>query len=577
MGITPIALLQAVQNDLVDVLGHRVAEALAPEDRGRMYASKMLLANLLKKCISEVASDADNAALTKFLQANESCKEWSLRFETLLDELLVGTFRLELHRLFDEEYFDDLASLNGMPGPGASVGARGTDFYTKMFDSVLTTTRPSLYQLYQIHCKRSPMALAAEENRQHRHGCYQQVTGSRLSFVPKRNDISRVICIEPSLNMFFQKGIEERLTLLLRKRVGIHLPVQQLINRELAKVGSKTGQLSTIDLTSASDSISLSMCREFLPKTLMGILELFRSPSVQLPDGSWQELHMISSMGNGFTFPLQTIIFSAVVSAVYRLNGIKMHRTRILSRGGFACGNFGVNGDDIICETKVARQVIRLLNLLGFTENADKTFIEGPFRESCGGDFVGGYPVRAVYVKSLSSEQSRYVAFNRLQEWSAIHRIPLPEALELLYNSSKFKSLVPLSENDDAGFKVVLEYLPFSKAMRLDENMSIMYRPFVVRSPFLRIVDHCIISPKRAKKRSFNYEGLLYAFLGGYVSWHQITIRSNRVLYYRRKRIAANWNFVPTTANFGLEQLRAVSLVNYHRFLGGSDTGTPEV
>jgi len=577
MGITPIALYQAVQNDLVTALGHRVADELAPEDRGRMYASKMLLANLLKKCISEVSSDADNVALSKFLDANKACKDWSLRTETLLDDLLIGTFREEIHKFFDDDPLSDLSALKGAAGPGASIGARGTDFYTKMFDSALTCTKPSLYSLYKIHCNRYPMLRSAEENRYQRHGSYQQVNGSRLSFVPKRNDVSRVICIEPTLNMYFQKGVESVLTQLLKKSAGIDLSIQQAFNRELAKSGSTDGNLSTIDLSSASDTISLAMCREFLPKTLMGTLELFRSSHVQLPDRSWQELYMISSMGNGYTFPLQTIIFSCVVSAVYHLNGVKKRRTRLLPRGGIVCGNYGINGDDIIVETKLSRQVIRLLNLLGFRENADKTFLEGSFRESCGADFYDGYPVRAVYVKSLASEQSRYVAFNRLQEWSAIHRIPLPETLNLLYQSSKYKCLVPVAENDDAGFKVLYEHLPVAKVTRDTNTKSVLYRPFMVRSPKLRISDSTVISPKRAKKRSFNYEGLLYAYLSGYISWHQITIRSNKVFYYRRKRITPNWDFIPDCVNFGLEQLRAVSLVNYHLFLSDSDSRTPEV
>ena len=50
------------------------------------------------------------------------------------------------------------------------------------------------------------------------------------------------------------------------------------------------------------------------------------------------------------------------------------------------------------------------LRYFGFTPNEKKTFCEGPFRESCGGDFFEGQPVRAYFLKKLPDEPSAWMA-----------------------------------------------------------------------------------------------------------------------------------------------------------------------
>jgi hypothetical protein len=53
------------------------------------------------------------------------------------------------------------------------------------------------------------------------------VEGNRLDFVPKNDDISRSICVEPTLNMFFQLGFADILNSRLKEFAGIDLENQQ--------------------------------------------------------------------------------------------------------------------------------------------------------------------------------------------------------------------------------------------------------------------------------------------------------------------------------------------------------------
>jgi hypothetical protein len=577
MVITPIALYETLVDDLSDRFGSSIAEPIAPEDRGVRYAAKVLQSTLLKKCQDHKEPTADQRALDLFIASNTRCGQWSLKIENMHDEYLIGEFGNEIHRVLDTCYIDDLTYLAklGNVGPGASIGATGCDFYSKLFSSALTFTSASLLRSYRNSILNQTTWANAEDQRTAQFGHGEVVLGSKLSFVPKRKDVSRVICVEPSVNMFLQKGVEECFKDVLRHTYGIDLSMQPDINRELAKRASVTCKQATIDLSAASDSISLGMCKRFLPKHVVRVLELLRSPMVQLPDGSWLELKMISSMGNGFTFPLETLIFSAVVSAVYRLNGRRLRRTRVLSRGGTVLGNFGVFGDDIICDADLAQQIVRLLNILGFEANVDKTHCEvDHFRESCGGDYIDGYPCRGVYVKSLKTQGSRYVAFNRLMAWSALHGVALPETLELLGRSVQ-KNLVPLFENDDAGLKCPLWYTP---KKRWDaEKFAFRYKPFSQRSPRITFEDTKVVVPKRAKKRTFNPNGMLMAALGGYVGGGKaervtgkqradkpqyITIRSNHVHYHRGSAYTSCWDLLPDNVQYGLEQLNAVAEAN---------------
>jgi len=154
---------------------------------------------------------------------------------------------------------------------------------------------------------------------------------------------------------------------------------------------------------------------------------------------------MISTMGNGYTFPLQTIVFLSVVVAVYKKLGIPLIRPSNSSDG-----NFSVYGDDIIVVREAYDEVMSMLKSIGCIPNEGKSFCYGFFRESCGGDFFNGHPVRGVYSKSLNSPHQIYSLHNQLLMWSYRHKIPLTGTLRLLRSFVKRRP-IPWSADISGG------------------------------------------------------------------------------------------------------------------------------
>jgi len=349
--------------------------------------------------------------------------------------------------------------------------------------------------------------------------------------------------------MFFQLGIGAVLEGHLAYTFGIHLDSQPERNRELARIGSETGLFSTIDLSSASDSMSLKMLEVFLPRNVLAWLKCFRSPLATIGDESI-ELNMISTMGNGFTFPLQTIFFSCIVSAAAKSRGFKLFQS--LEDKRRYSGNYGVFGDDIICHKLITRDVLRLLEITGFKVNADKTFIEGPFRESCGYDYFSGHNVRGVYVKTLKGQNSRYALINNLNIWSARHGITLSSTQKYLLSTVRYQPIPPL-ENEDAGIRVPLSMV---SKLKMDKHcQSIKYRVDRARPSKLLIKGDRILVPTKEKKRLYNPSGLLISFLQGSIVSCTITIRHDRTLYATKWNVTPNWDYVPSTSLLSSREL----------------------
>jgi hypothetical protein len=118
---------------------------------------------------------------------------------------------------------------------------------------------------------------------------------------------------------------------------------------------------------------------------------MLRSPFGTL-DGDSIQYEKISSMGNGYTFAVESALFTSIVYGV----------TRAI-QGSFDRNDFAVYGDDIVVRKSLQPLMIRMLNLAGFTINHDKSFDNGPFRESCGADYFNGEPVRPVFLTEKPS------------------------------------------------------------------------------------------------------------------------------------------------------------------------------
>ncbi len=221
------------------------------------------------------------------------------------------------------------------------------------------------------------------------------VGGNRFTTVPKDCTKFRGIAVEPSINQFYQlaygKVIRSRL-----RRIGIDLSVGQDIHRRLACEASSEGHLATLDLSNASDTICRNLVKLLLPPSWFECLDSLRSKKT-LFKGKFLLLEKFSSMGNGFTFELETLIFLSLIAAITGRESI--------GRDLF------VFGDDIILPTDCSKDVISMLSFCGLTVNKRKSFTSGPFRESCGGDFFTGVGVRPFFLKESPNEPQQLIAF----------------------------------------------------------------------------------------------------------------------------------------------------------------------
>jgi hypothetical protein len=520
---------------------------MTPSATVKQVAASQLLGSFYKKYVDRTNPDADELALLKFESINRNCGNWVPLCETWEDEL-IGCLRKEIYDFLYPSGMPLLTDYvqifeHGRVGPGASVGAKGYDFYTKLFSSPLSATSTSLYKMYENYVSNYPLWRDAENHRKAQYGECDVVAGSRLHFVPKTVDISRLICVEPSLNMFGQLGIGAILERRLDRYFGIDLSVQPDISRELAKLGSMRDDdesFVTIDLASASDSLSMKMLENVLPRDFFSWLKLFRSPSTEV-HGRQVELNMVSTMGNGFTFPLQTMLFACVVRAAAFHRGIRLRK-----KSPSSLPNFSVFGDDIVCQRRIASDVLRLLRYLGFTVNSSKSFILGPFRESCGRDYYFGHDVRGVYVRSLKTQQDRYAVINALNLWSAKVGISLPNTVRYLMSSVKNQP-VPAEDNVDAGIRTPYSFVAKKKR---DGNQACIYYASVSRPLFIAIGEDRFVYPRAVRqRRDYNPFGLLVALLQGCVQSGKISVRHDWYSYRTKRRVTPRWDYLPPSSD----------------------------
>lgn len=266
---------------------------------------------------------------------------------------------------------------------------------------------------------------------------------NKLSFVPKKFNISRVIASEPLLSGLLQKAYGDWIAGRLLKCLNIDLGLQE-VNSEMAREGSldDVDGYVTIDLADASGSIGFELTRTHFPEDWFLALDRARSHSWSVDGKTSTPYESFVSMGNGFCFPLQTLLFAAVCVACARAKGEKP--------------DYRVYGDDIIVRKSVGALVIRVLRRMGFRTNSEKTYIDGPFRESCGKDWWLGQDVRPVYVRgpfddviSLHALHNQLLAKSKTYPW-------LSETCDLIRNCVpwKYRFVQPLWAQSDGAFCV---------------------------------------------------------------------------------------------------------------------------
>jgi hypothetical protein len=215
--------------------------------------------------------------------------------------------------------------------------------------------------------------------------------GNKVAFVPKNAKTDRPIAVEPRWNIWMQKGVGR----FLRKRLklfSVNLDFQGL-NQALAIYSSRTGKYATLDLASASDTVSMEVVKTLLPLPWLTIFENLRSPYYSL-DGEEKEYHKWSSMGNGYTFELESLLFWALCSSIDE--------------------DISIYGDDLVVPSESYETIVRVLGMFGFSVNTSKSFHHGYFRESCGTDAFNGTLVTPIYWKDPLDVQGTLTLVNQI-------------------------------------------------------------------------------------------------------------------------------------------------------------------
>jgi len=224
----------------------------------------------------------------------------------------------------------------------------------------------------------------------------------RVITVPKTASKPRIIAIEPTAMQYMQQALLEKIVEaiegdeLLSAFVGF---TDQIPNQDMAREGSLNGEFATLDLSEASDRVSVRHVEELFAhsRNLLEAMMAVRSTKADVDGHGIISLAKYASMGSATCFPVEAMVFlTSIFMGIERHLGVRMTRKIIRSY----VGKVRVYGDDIIVPVDVVEDVVLSLETRnGFKVNRNKSFWTGKFRESCGKEFYAGADVSIVRVR----------------------------------------------------------------------------------------------------------------------------------------------------------------------------------
>lgn len=409
-----------------------------------LYLNNAVLANMFSKVsLSLDGIDPVKKALSRWNEAEMLCTQANNRirhFRQFDHTNRPLPNRLDVHQVFHlarrkicdwlSEYEPDDFLEHTRHGPGGTGGDYGSALkrpYTLpffKFTSLAGVTQGAYFYyiraiaqsdawiraIAQSHCSSNTepnlSAMSYENRVQLADTVVGIARGSSLGFVPKNFLTHRSVCSEPGGNIYCQLGVGAILRKAL-KRAGCDLSSQKR-NQDLAEAGSVCWRddtrykVATLDMLMASDCLCVELVKELFEPKWFELMDSLRCRETKYK-GVWHRLEKFSSMGNGFTFELETMVFLALSQAVSDLNGTSQYYADTFGPR-YTYGELSVYGDDIIVPQTCVDQLVLVLKYTGFRTNVDKSFVDGPFRESCGKDFFHGHPVRTAYFEGDLSQ-----------------------------------------------------------------------------------------------------------------------------------------------------------------------------
>jgi hypothetical protein len=232
---------------------------------------------------------------------------------------------------------------------------------------------------------------------------------AKVVFVPKDSRGPRLISEEPREFMYIQQGLMAKLYDTVERQPAIAGQIgftDQTRNQEMAKQASIDGCHATLDLKEASDRVSVELVARLFPANWTECLMASRSLRTILPDGTEVPLNKFAPMGSACCFPVEAICFWAIALAAIDPGQSYINR---LFKGRLKKDDMRISvfGDDIIVPTEHAQTVAGALEAVGLKVNRDKSFWNGFFRESCGGDYFNGHNVTPIRCKALPENNAR--------------------------------------------------------------------------------------------------------------------------------------------------------------------------
>lgn len=468
------------------------------------FRDDYLITEYLRKAqFLETGIDTKAVALSSFAAAEESCRITNYRLRQLSEGARAPDCMLEKiisraqHKI--EMCLGKAVKWSKMLdwfrwGPGATSSLRGEDatIEGKLREQKISITHEAL-PLFRA-------ALATDYNWLRIRGVdpsgptsltndhFNVVHASRGLVVPKNAKTDRVICAEPSGNLFLQLGFGAYIRRCLL-RVGINLD-DQTVNQRLAGEAVSLG-LATVDLKAASDTISQAVVWLLLPFSWASALARLRTTHTSFDGETPIALEKFSSMGNGFTFELESLIFWALAESTRDELGVG--------------GCVSVYGDDIILPSSACEVFMAVLQYFGFAANPKKTHSAGPFRESCGKHYFGGQDVTPVYQqKDPASALERRRHINRLT-YHAIDRGYSPDRGPLLADC-KLRAVVAAMTGERERRETYLPLCGDPSFRTLDGGIYVDMRNPKIRRYYIDAFGRAVLSGSFQKAKSLEVE-----------------------------------------------------------------------
>lgn len=389
------------------------------------FRQRYLDACVLKRWVGSsdiTAEDRRMAALQDLYDSEVGCKYTNTLFsripnledgDCIVPQHVMKVFkraRQILHSILGEFPWEEFPlCVDFTPGATTEMPRKAAHRSNKWVSTHITASALPYGMAYRHWCYGDRLQLSSGTHGMHpawRSPEFSVIGHNTVFTVPKRIDTDRAACKPATWNGALQKGVGTLIRQRLQRcKAKLLLPDAQDVHGLLAKLGSVTGHLNTGDLVGASNSVTVGHIHAFFPSSWTRVMNDLRERfGYNEEDSSLILWEKMSTMGNGYTFEMETALFYALCQA--------------------ACGNsnaVSVFGDDLIYPAFHHDKVVEAFIWAGFTFNRSKTYHgASPFRESCGRYYYKGVDVKPFYLQRVPSSIGDIIKLhNDVMSWLA--------------------------------------------------------------------------------------------------------------------------------------------------------------